>query len=101
MSADKSSDRTTAARVRYCDAKGCANEAAEKVPDSKSFHVIYGLCSACAAKLLASRIQVACDRCTQGVMDSTNPHLNGACKCQCHEAPGGDTPVVVDEVYRK
>jgi hypothetical protein len=28
--------------------------------------------------------QVACDRCTFGVMDSTNPHLLGTCTCPCH-----------------
>jgi len=33
-------------------------------------------------------IQVpACDRCSQGVMDSTNPHLLGACSCECHAKP--------------
>jgi hypothetical protein len=32
-------------------------------------------------------IQVACDRCTQGVMDSTNPHLLGTCPCSCHLRP--------------
>ena len=26
----------------------------------------------------------ACDRCTQGVMDATNPHLLGTCECECH-----------------
>lgn len=30
------------------------------------------------------RIQTACDHCTQGVMDSTNPHMWGACNCRCH-----------------
>jgi hypothetical protein len=38
----------------------------------------------------AGRVQVACDRCTQGVMDSTNPHINGACKCACHRRVGAD-----------
>ena len=28
----------------------------------------------------------ACDRCSQGVMDSTNPHLLGTCSCECHAA---------------
>lgn len=28
--------------------------------------------------------QVACDRCTQGVMDQGNPHLHGRCPCPCH-----------------
>jgi hypothetical protein len=27
----------------------------------------------------------ACDRCTQGVMDATNPHLLGTCPCSCHD----------------
>jgi hypothetical protein len=31
-----------------------------------------------------SVIQTACDRCTQGVMDCTNPHLLGVCRCECH-----------------
>jgi hypothetical protein len=31
-------------------------------------------------------VQTACDRCTQGVMDSTNPHLYGTCGCACHES---------------
>lgn len=26
----------------------------------------------------------ACDRCTQGVMDVTNDHLWGRCRCECH-----------------
>lgn len=26
----------------------------------------------------------ACDRCTVGVMDATNPHLWGECDCECH-----------------
>lgn len=26
----------------------------------------------------------ACDRCTQGVMDATNDHLLGRCRCECH-----------------
>lgn len=30
-------------------------------------------------------IQTACDRCTQGVMDTRNPHSNGSCPCLCHE----------------
>jgi hypothetical protein len=30
------------------------------------------------------KVQVACDRCTQGVMDATNPHLRGLCQCPCH-----------------
>ncbi len=28
----------------------------------------------------------ACDRCTLGVMDATNPHLLGTCPCACHES---------------
>ena len=28
----------------------------------------------------------ACDRCTVGVMDATNPHLWGDCPCPCHTA---------------
>ena len=31
--------------------------------------------------------QIACDRCTQGVMDAGNPHLFGACRCACHPKP--------------
>jgi hypothetical protein len=31
----------------------------------------------------------ACDRCSQGVMDSTNPHLLGTCDCDCHRAENG------------
>lgn len=27
----------------------------------------------------------ACDRCTQGVMDATNPHMLGECECECHK----------------
>ena len=31
------------------------------------------------------KLQVpACDRCTLGVMDTTNPHLYGLCDCPCH-----------------
>lgn len=26
----------------------------------------------------------ACDRCSVGVMDATNPHVTGACRCKCH-----------------
>jgi len=37
----------------------------------------------------AELVQVACDRCTQGVMDATNPHLLGTCSCPCH-APAAD-----------
>ena len=29
--------------------------------------------------------QTACDRCTLGVMDANNPHLCGACDCECHQ----------------
>jgi protein gp37 len=29
-------------------------------------------------------LQKACDRCTQGVMDSENDHLHGRCRCECH-----------------
>jgi len=32
--------------------------------------------------------QRACDRCTQGVMDSTNSHLLGTCSCECHKGDG-------------
>lgn len=28
----------------------------------------------------------ACDACSHGVMDSTNPHLWGDCECACHGA---------------
>lgn len=31
-----------------------------------------------------TEIQMACDRCSQGVMDSDNPHLHGICQCNCH-----------------
>lgn len=31
-------------------------------------------------------VQLACDRCTQGVMDATNPHLHGTCPCPCHDS---------------
>jgi len=31
----------------------------------------------------------ACDRCTQGVMDTSNPHLWGDCRCECHRASEG------------
>lgn len=27
-----------------------------------------------------SKVQTACDRCTQGVMDADNPHLRGLCR---------------------
>lgn len=36
---------------------------------------------------VAAPVQLACDRCTQGVMDSTNPHLLGTCACPCHQDP--------------
>jgi len=29
--------------------------------------------------------QVACDRCSQGVMDATNDHAHGRCRCDCHD----------------
>jgi hypothetical protein len=32
------------------------------------------------------KVQRACDRCTQGVMDAGNPHLLGGCSCPCHSA---------------
>lgn len=33
-------------------------------------------------------IQVpACDECSVGVMDMTNPHRLGTCSCKCHKAP--------------
>jgi hypothetical protein len=31
-------------------------------------------------------VQVACDRCTQGVMDEGNDHMHNRCKCACHAA---------------
>jgi hypothetical protein len=38
------------------------------------------------ARIARLGLQVpACDRCTQGVMDSTNPHLLGVCTCECHD----------------
>lgn len=27
----------------------------------------------------------ACDRCSQGVIDATDPHLWGECDCECHD----------------
>jgi hypothetical protein len=33
-------------------------------------------------------IQVACGRCTQGVMDADNPHYGGRCTCPCHYVTG-------------
>jgi len=30
----------------------------------------------------------ACDKCSQGVMDSTNSHWLGTCQCECHKAGG-------------
>jgi hypothetical protein len=38
--------------------------------------------------LAARSIQVACDRCSQGVMDATTPHMLGTCPCSCHLRPG-------------
>lgn len=32
-------------------------------------------------------IQLACDKCTVGVMDGDNPHLTGRCSCDCHTEP--------------
>ena len=32
----------------------------------------------------------ACDRCSVGVMDATNPHLYGECDCPCHTATHRD-----------
>ena len=29
--------------------------------------------------------QTACDDCSQGVMDWTNPHYRGFCECPCHD----------------
>lgn len=31
--------------------------------------------------------QIACDHCSQGVMDLDNPHLRGSCSCECHRDP--------------
>lgn len=36
-----------------CDTKGCGAEAAERVPDRLSPHVVYDLCSPCAVGLRA------------------------------------------------
>lgn len=33
---------------------------------------------------ILSVIQIACDKCTVGVMDQSNPHLHGKCNCECH-----------------
>jgi hypothetical protein len=32
----------------------------------------------------AASPQVACDRCSQGVMDTTNDHWLRLCRCECH-----------------
>lgn len=34
-------------------------------------------------------VQIACDNCTIGVMDSTNPHLHDQCPCPCHKRKWG------------
>jgi hypothetical protein len=40
------------------------------------------------------RIQIACDKCSQGSMDADGPsgpgndHLYGRCKCDCHQTEG-------------
>lgn len=37
----------------------------------------------------APPVQVpACDLCTVGIMDQSNPHLHGLCKCRCHVRAG-------------
>ena len=33
----------------------------------------------------------ACDNCAVGVMDATNPHLWGDCKCFCHATKEGES----------
>jgi hypothetical protein len=33
----------------------------------------------------------ACDKCTQGVMDTTNSHYLGLCECECQCQPGRET----------
>jgi hypothetical protein len=40
----------------------------------------------------ASMPQLACDRCSYGVMDSTNPHLLGTCSCECHAGASKPEP---------
>ncbi len=46
--------------------------------------------------------QVACDRCSQGVMDTLNDHWRGLCRCECHsrqpELTITPTAVLVDRV---
>ncbi len=47
--------------------------------------------------LSAARVvQRACDRCAQGVMDASNPHLLGTCSCACHSR--GALVAVVERV---
>jgi hypothetical protein len=43
----------------------------------------------------ARRVQpqsAACDRCSQGVMDSENSHMWGRCPCECHWPSLASTP---------
>lgn len=47
---------------------------------------------------MVKKVQTACDRCTQGVMDQDNPHLHGLCKCPCHS---GIDPRVHEEIQRR
>lgn len=40
--------------------------------------------NAAELRRLLPPVQVACDRCTNGVLDQDNPHLHGRCSCECH-----------------
>jgi hypothetical protein len=42
----------------------------------------------------------ACDRCTQGVMDSTNDHLYGRCQCECHDVVPRERHLTMGEELR-
>jgi len=50
-------------------------------------------------RTLVGAVQLACDACTHGVMDQTNPHFRGLCECRCHlaraECTWGDGPDVL------
>lgn len=48
----------------------------------------------------APPVQVpACDSCTVGIMDQSNPHLHGRCTCSCHVRAAMDS-VFRDELSR-
>jgi hypothetical protein len=40
-------------------------------------------------------VQIACQKCSVGVMDQTNPHLHGTCTCKCHE------PTFVNQLVKR